>query len=58
MAHRHGRKQFKLRFNGEVVFKRGQINIIVGPTASGKVWDDLLTIRATIYITRYSRLLH
>lgn len=33
----HGRKQFNLRFDNEVVFKRGQINIIVGPTASGKV---------------------
>lgn len=33
----HGRKQFNLRFDDEIVFKRGQINIIVGPTASGKV---------------------
>lgn len=32
-----GREQFKLRFDGEVIFKRGLINIIVGPTASGKV---------------------
>ncbi|KAI5122628.1 hypothetical protein M0805_008717 [Coniferiporia weirii] len=30
------RKQFKLRFDGEVTFKRGHINLIVGPTASGK----------------------
>ncbi|KAI5122638.1 hypothetical protein M0805_008723 [Coniferiporia weirii] len=30
------RKQFKLRFNDEVTFKRGHINLIVGPTASGK----------------------
>ncbi|KAI5122631.1 hypothetical protein M0805_008718 [Coniferiporia weirii] len=30
------RKQFELRFDDEVVFKRGHINLIVGPTASGK----------------------
>lgn len=34
---RHTRKAFRLRFDGEVLFERGKINIIVGPTASGKV---------------------
>ena len=33
----HSRKHFNLRFDGEVLFKGGKINIIVGPTASGKV---------------------
>ncbi|KAL5499199.1 hypothetical protein ACEPAH_1717 [Sanghuangporus vaninii] len=32
----HTRKHFNLRFDGEVLFKCGKINIIVGPTASGK----------------------
>ncbi|KAI5122642.1 hypothetical protein M0805_008726 [Coniferiporia weirii] len=37
LERRHNtRKQFKLRFDNEVTFKRGQINLIVGPTASGK----------------------
>lgn len=35
------RKQFKLRFDDEVTFKLGEINIIVGPTASGKVRNRL-----------------
>ena len=33
---KHARK-FRLRFDGEVLFKRGEINLVVGPTASGKV---------------------
>ncbi|KAH8108752.1 P-loop containing nucleoside triphosphate hydrolase protein [Phellopilus nigrolimitatus] len=32
----YARKQFHLRFDDEVTFQRGHINIIVGPTASGK----------------------
>ncbi|KAH8113755.1 P-loop containing nucleoside triphosphate hydrolase protein [Phellopilus nigrolimitatus] len=32
----HARKQFHLRFDDEVTFQRGHINLIVGPTASGK----------------------
>lgn len=31
------RKSFRLRFDGEVLFHRGEMNLIVGPTASGKV---------------------
>jgi len=27
---------FKLRLHGEVIFKRNKINLVVGPTASGK----------------------
>ena len=34
---RHTRRAFRLRFDGEVQFQRGKINLIVGPTASGKV---------------------
>ncbi len=34
---KNGREQFFLRFDSEVIFKRGCINIIVGPTGSGKV---------------------
>ena len=34
---KRARKAFRLRFDGEVLFKRGEINLIVGPTASGKV---------------------
>lgn len=34
---KHEREQFFLRFDSEVTFKRGCINIIVGPTGSGKV---------------------
>ena len=34
---KHARKAFRLRFDGEVLFKRGGINLVVGPTASGKV---------------------
>lgn len=33
----YGRKYFNLRIDDEIIFKRGQINIIIGPTASGKV---------------------
>jgi len=33
---KHGREQFFLRFDSELTFKRGCINIIVGPTGSGK----------------------
>ncbi|KAH8108771.1 hypothetical protein DFH11DRAFT_1057276 [Phellopilus nigrolimitatus] len=32
----HARKQFHLHFDDEVTFQRGHINLIVGPTASGK----------------------
>lgn len=31
------RKSFRLRFDSEVLFHRGEVNLIVGPTASGKV---------------------
>ena len=31
------RKSFKLKFDEEVVFRTGQVNLILGPTASGKV---------------------
>jgi hypothetical protein len=31
------RRPFRLRFDEEVVFKRGCVNLILGPTASGKV---------------------
>ena len=31
------RKPFKLQFDGEVIFKPGCVNLILGPTASGKV---------------------
>lgn len=31
------RDRFELRFDDEITFKRGAINIIIGPTASGKV---------------------
>ena len=34
---KRSRKAFRLRFDGEVLFKRSEINLIVGPTASGKV---------------------
>lgn len=30
------RRQFRLHIENEVLFKRGQINLIVGPTGSGK----------------------
>lgn len=36
------RKAFRLRFDGEVLFQGGKINIIVGPTASGKVGDNFI----------------
>lgn len=39
---RRTRKAFRLRFDGEVLFQRGKINIIVGPTASGKVSDNFI----------------
>ncbi len=39
---KHGREQFFLRFDSELTFKRGCINIIVGPTGSGKVSDYFL----------------
>jgi hypothetical protein len=35
---RHTRERFELRFDGEVTFKRGALNLIIGPTASGKVY--------------------
>lgn len=38
------RKAFRLRFDGEVLFQRGKINIIVGPTASGKVSDNFILL--------------
>ena len=31
-----GRRNFRLSIDEEVVFKRGHINLIVGPTGSGK----------------------
>ena len=31
-----GRRNFKLHIENELVFKRGQINLIVGPTGCGK----------------------
>lgn len=34
---RNTRKAFRLRIDGEVIFQSGKINLIVGPTASGKV---------------------
>ncbi len=37
LARSTAREQFFLRFDSEVTFKRGCINIIVGPTGSGKV---------------------
>ena len=40
-AKRHMRKHFNLRFDGEVMFYHGKVNIIVGPTASGKVRSRL-----------------
>ena len=36
-AKHYTRKHFNLRFDGEVMFNHGKINVIVGPTASGKV---------------------
>ena len=33
---RAGRRKFVLNIDGELLFKRGQINLIVGPTGSGK----------------------
>ena len=32
-----GRRNFKLTFGKDVIFQRGCINLILGPTASGKV---------------------
>lgn len=32
----HVRKPFKLYINGEVKFKRGCVNLVTGPTGSGK----------------------
>jgi hypothetical protein len=28
-------KQFKLKIDGEVIFERGRINLVIGPTGSG-----------------------
>lgn len=53
-AKHHGRKQFDLRFDEEVIFKSGQINIIVGPTASGKVG----TLHNSYQSIRASKLIH
>lgn len=38
------RKRFRLRFDGEVLFHRGEVNLIVGPTASGKVRESFLPL--------------
>jgi hypothetical protein len=35
---RHTRERFELHFDGEVTFKRDALNLIIGPTASGKVY--------------------
>ena len=31
-----GRRKFMLNIDGELLFKRGQMNLVVGPTGSGK----------------------
>ena len=36
MPSRAGRRKFVLNIDGELLFKRGQMNLIVGPTGSGK----------------------
>lgn len=40
---------FKLRFDGEVLFAKNKINLIVGPTASGKT-SLLMAILGEIFI--------
>ncbi len=37
--------RFELRVDNEVLFKRGKMNLIIGPTASGKVglWFRLIS---------------
>ncbi|EJC97738.1 P-loop containing nucleoside triphosphate hydrolase protein [Fomitiporia mediterranea MF3/22] len=44
----HTRKHFSLRFDDEVTFKPGQINLIVGPTAAGKT-SVLLALLGEMY---------
>ena len=39
---RRSRDRFELRFDGEVKFARGALNLIVGPTACGKVRYELV----------------
>ncbi|KAI0753285.1 P-loop containing nucleoside triphosphate hydrolase protein [Daedaleopsis nitida] len=38
------RRKFVLNIEDEVVFKRGRINLIVGPTGSGKTWHCLVSL--------------
>lgn len=40
--HQKGRRQFFLKFDDEVRFVRGTMNLIVGPTGSGKVRNHYL----------------
>ncbi|OCB86631.1 P-loop containing nucleoside triphosphate hydrolase protein [Sanghuangporus baumii] len=49
----HTRKHFNLRFDGEVLFKPGNINIIVGPTASGKT-SVLMALLGEMYYKSHS----
>lgn len=37
----HTRRRFELQFDGDVIFKKGCLNLIVGPTASGKVQSSI-----------------
>ena len=51
---RRTRQEFRLSFEKEVVFKRDVLNIIVGPTASGKAsLICFLLIRSAIYHENY-----
>lgn len=49
-----GRRNWSLRIEDEVTFKRGAINLIVGPTGSGKT-SMLMALLGTSYDSPLSR---